>query len=307
MEDVVTSLGKCLAIANPQAKHGVTGTMLPAVRQLMNGVIDYEMVLSQAPQDAARIAREARGVDTVIAVGGDGTVHEVLNGLMARPADDRPALALLPTGSGNDYRRTLGIATDLATAVRQIAGGERRRMDVGTVNGTYFANSLAIGMDARVTAKAVELKITTGWSGLPLYLRALMYVLFKQLYPHKVTVSIDGGEPYDLEMLLVAFTNGPTYGGGFFITPDAVGDDGQLDMCLIDPLPLAEALWRLPFVIAGKHTGMRPVHMSRHSHVVLTSDTPIEGQVDGETMLENSYDIGIEPAAIEVVVPAEHR
>ncbi|MHB9003331.1 MAG: diacylglycerol/lipid kinase family protein [Coriobacteriia bacterium] len=303
----MTSLGTCLAIVNPQAKHGMTGTMLPAVRQLMDGVIDYEMVLSQGPQDAARIAREATGVDTVIAVGGDGTVHEVLNGLMARPADDRPAMALLPTGSGNDYRRTLGISTDLSTAVRQIAGGERRKMDVGTVNGTYFANSLSIGMDARVTAKAVELKVSTGWSGLPLYLRALMYVLFKQLYPHHVTVSIDGGEPSDLDMLLVAFTNGPTYGGGFFITPDAAGDDGLLDMCLIDPLPLGEALWRLPFVIAGKHTRMRPVHMSRHSRVLLISETPLEGQVDGETMLERSYDIGILPAAIDVIVPTERR
>ena len=303
----MTSLGKCLAIANPQAKHGVTSTVLPAVRQLLDGVIDYEMVLSQAPQDAARIAREITGVDTVIAVGGDGTVHEVLNGLMSRPAHDRPAMTLLPTGSGNDYRRTLGIATDLSTAVRQIAGGVRKRMDVGTVNGTYFANSLSIGMDARVTAKAVELKVTTGWSGLPLYLRALMYVLFKQLYPHHVSVSMDGAEPHDLDMLLVAFTNGPTYGGGFFITPDAAGDDGQLDMCLIDPLPLAEALWRLPFVIAGKHTRMRPVHMSRHTHVLLTSETPIEGQVDGETMLERSYDIGVLPAAVEVIVPAERR
>lgn len=277
--------------------------MLPAVRQLLDGVIEYDLVLSQAPRDAARLAAEATGVDTVIAVGGDGTAHEVLNGLMSRPPDGRPAFTLLPTGSGNDYRRTLGISTDLPTAVRQIATGQRRLMDVGTVNGTYFANSLSIGMDARVTAKAVELKVRTGWSGLPLYMRALFFVLMKQFYPHHVTIEFDGADPIEYDLLLVALTNGPTYGGGFFITPDAVSDDGELDVCLIDPLSLPEALWRLPFVVMGKHSNMRPVHMSRHTRMCIRSEIPIEGQVDGETMLESSYDIGIMPSAIEVIVP----
>lgn len=303
----MSALGKCLAIVNPQAKHGVTGEMLPAIRQLLEGVIDHELVLSQAPRDAARLAREATGFDAVIAIGGDGTAHEVLNGLMQRDPADRPAFALLPTGSGNDYRRTLGISTDLPAAVRQIAAGERRRMDVGTVNGTFFANSLAIGMDARVTAKAVELKVRTGWSGLPLYMRALFYVLFNQFYPHHVNIAFDDDEPVELDMLLIALTNGPTYGGGFFITPDAVSDDGQLDVCLIDPLSLPEALWRLPFVVMGKHTAMRPVHMSRHSRIAIRSETPIEGQLDGETMLEKDYDIGIIPAGIEVIVPGAAR
>jgi diacylglycerol kinase family enzyme len=180
-------------------------------------------------------------------------------------------------------------------------------MDVGTVNGIYFANSLSIGMDARVTAKAVEMKVRTGWSGLPLYLRALFFVLFKQYYPHHTIATFDDQPPVELDMLTLALTNGPTYGGGFFITPDAVGDDGLLDMCLIDPLPLGEALWRLPFVIVGRHTGMRPVHMSRHARLRLESETPIEGQADGETMLETSYEIGVLPSALQVIVPGSAR
>ncbi len=299
----MSSLGKSLVIANPAAKHGVTGRMLPAIRRLLDGICDYDLVVSEAPRHALEIARDSSGYDTVIAVGGDGTLHEVLNGLMERPAEDRPSMTLLPTGSGNDYRRTLGISTDLPTAVRQIGRGVHHRFDVGVVNGAYFANSMAIGLDARVTAKAVELKVRTGWSGLPLYLRALFYVLFKQFYSHPVRMQFDDEKPFDYDMLLIAVTNGPTYGGGFFITPHAIGDDGLLDVCVMDSIGLFEALWRLPAVILGRHENMRPVHMSRHSRIRLWSERPIEGQIDGEVMLDSHYDIRILPSAIDVIVP----
>jgi YegS/Rv2252/BmrU family lipid kinase len=301
------TLGRSLVIANPEAKHGVTRSVLPAVTELLDGVVEYDLVLSEAPEHALRLARDASGYDSVIAVGGDGTVHEVLNGLMARPAEDRPAFTLIPTGSGNDYRRTLGISTDISTAVRQIASGERVRMDVGTCNGVYFANSIAVGLDARVTAKAVELKVTTGWSGIWLYARALRYVLFNQYYSHPVTLTIDDGEPHAIDMMIVAITNGPTYGGGFHVTPDAVSDDGLLDVCIVDKVGLPGALWRLPFIVFGKHTWMKPVEMKLVKALRLVSESPVEGQIDGETMLETEYAIGIIPDAIEVVVPAGSR
>lgn len=297
------SLGRTLLIANPAAKHGLTGEMLPAVRQLFNGVADYDMVSSTEPHDALELARDAQGFDTIVAVGGDGTAHEVLNGLMLRPEEDRPAMSVLPTGSGNDYGRTLGISFDLSTAVRQIATGVSKQMDVGLCNGRYFANSIAIGLDARVTAKAVELKITTGWSGIWLYARALRYVLFNQFYSHPVTVAIDDGDPVDLDMTIVALTNGPTYGGGFRVTPDAVGDDGLLDVCILDKIGLASALWRLPFLVVGKHSNMKPVHMMRIHSLDLVSERAIEGQIDGETMLEKHYEISVLPGALHAVVP----
>jgi YegS/Rv2252/BmrU family lipid kinase len=297
------SLGRSLLIANPAAKHGVTGEMLPAVRELLDGVAEYDLVTSDEPQHALELARDAEGYDTVVAVGGDGTVHEVLNGLMARPEGERPAMSVLPTGSGNDYGRTLGISFDLSTAVRQIATGVRKRVDVGVCNNQYFANSMAIGLDARVTAKAVELKVTTGWSGIWLYARALRYVLFNQFYSHPVTITVDGGEPTPIDMTIVALTNGPTYGGGFRITPNAVGDDGLLDMCVLDKISLPSALWRLPFLVVGKHTHMRPVHMSRIHSLELVSKRAIEGQIDGETMLETEYTVSVLPEALEVVVP----
>ncbi|MBN2848137.1 MAG: diacylglycerol kinase family lipid kinase [Coriobacteriia bacterium] len=294
--------GRMLLIVNPTARHGETAPLVPAIERLLQS-IGHDIVLTERAGHAADIAASAQGYDTLVAVGGDGTVHEVLNGIMRRPEVDRPALGLIPTGSGNDTRRTLGIPTDITDATMALISGERRRFDVGVCNGTYFNNSFAAGLDARVTAKAVEYKSTTKRSGLWLYLTALFHVLFHELYPHRVRVSWDGAEAEEAELLVIAVTIGPTYGGGFFITPDAVPDDGLFEVCVIDPLTLGAAMMRLPFVIVGKHTRMKPVHMARRTTIVIESDDLMPAQIDGEVLLERRYEISIQPAAVECVVP----
>ncbi len=295
--------GRKLVIVNPQAKHGETASLLPAAARLLDAAFANDLVITTDPLDAARIAQTAEGYDTVVALGGDGTVHEILNGLMRRPAEARPALGIIPTGSGNDYAMTLGISRDLATAVRQLATGKPRRVDVGVSNGVYFANSMAMGFDAKVTAKAVELKLTTNRSGLPLYLSAMLDVMLHDFSSHHVRLSLDDGPEIQVDVTLVAVTNGPTYGGGFRITPAADPFDGLLDTLVIDALPRHGALWRFPFVIFGRHGWMRQVHFARHTHVVVSSDVALPGQIDGEVMLAQRYDIRILPEAVEVIVP----
>ncbi|GAB4292076.1 MAG: diacylglycerol kinase family lipid kinase [Coriobacteriia bacterium] len=297
------ALGRTLVIANPAARHGETAPLVPVIEELLETTVEHETVLTERPGHAVELARSAEGFDTVLAVGGDGTAHEVLNGLMARPAENRPSMSIVPTGSGNDWRRTLGISEDLSTAVRQVLSGRHTAVDVGRCNDIYFANSIAIGLDARVTAKAVEMKVTTGWSGLPLYLRSLFYVLFNEFYSHQVRIEYDSGPASTHDIMLLAVTNGPTYGGGFFITPSAVPDDGLFDTCMIDKLSLVSALWRLPFVVVGKHTWMSQVHMARHTSVVLTADEPVAGQIDGEVMLAERYEIEMLAGALDVIVP----
>lgn len=294
--------GKTLLIINPVARHGETEHLIPAIERLLMNV-EHDSVHTEHMGHATELAAAAAGYDLVVAAGGDGTVHEVLNGLMRLPDDSRPALGLLPTGSGNDTRRTLGISTDLAQAALELATGERRRFDVGVCNGIYFNNSFAAGLDAKVTAKAVEYKITTQRTGLWLYLTALLHVLFNELDSFPVTVAFDDGDPVAVETLIAAVNIGRTYGGGFVITPDAVADDGLFEVCMIDPMSLLQTLWRLPFVVVGRHTGMKPVHMSRHTALVIDSECPIPAQIDGEVLLESRYDIRILPGAIECVVP----
>lgn len=293
---------RMLLIVNPAAKHGETETLVPAIEQLLQSV-PHDLVLTTHMGNAAQIAEEAKGYDTLVAVGGDGTVHEVLNGIMRRPEGDRPALGLIPTGSGNDTRRTLGVPTDIADATLVLAAGVRRSFDVGVCNGLYFNNSFAAGLDARVTAKAVEYKVTTKRSGLWLYLTALLHVLFRELYSHHVRISWDGEEPVADDLLALAATIGPTYGGGFYITPEAVPDDGLLEVCVIDPLSLPGALLRLPFVVLGKHTRFKVVTMSRRRSIVIESAEPMPAQLDGEVMVDRRFEISILPGAIECIVP----
>jgi len=291
-----------LIIANPQARHGETEKLLPVIERLLQNV-PHDTVVTERIGHATEIAAAADGYDVIVAAGGDGTVHEVLNGVMSHPAGSRPALGLLPTGSGNDTRRALGVPVDLAQAVLELSTGERRMFDVGVCNGVYFNNSFAAGLDAKVTAKAVEYKVTKRRDGLWLYLTALLHVLFNELDPFDVELAFDGEQPSQVRTLILAATNGPTYGGGFFICPDAVPDDGLFDVCMIDPLSLPEALWRLPFVIAGKHTKMKVVHMSRHTSFVLESAGAVPAQIDGEVLLEKRYEVSILPGAVECVVP----
>lgn len=296
------STQKTLLIINPAARHGETAALVPVIETLLANM-HHETILTERTGHATEIARDAQGFDLVVAAGGDGTVHEVLNGLMSHPEESRPALGLLPTGSGNDTRRTLGISTDLSAAALELATGRRRRFDVGRVNGIYFNNSFAAGLDAKVTAKAVEYKVTKGRDGLWLYLTSLLHVLFHDLGSFSMDISFDTNAPARYDTLIIAMTNGPTYGGGFYITPHAIPDDGLFEVCMIDPLSLPGALMRLPFVVAGKHTRMKPVHMSRHFSAVIDCDVPIPAQVDGEVLLERRYEIEMLPQAIECVVP----
>jgi len=297
---------KTLLIVNPTARHGETERLIPVVEQLLTN-LDHETVLTTHMGHATELAAGAHGYDLVVACGGDGTAHEVLNGLMRLPAETRPALGLLPTGSGNDTRRTMGVSKDLTQAALELATGERRRFDVGVCNGVYFNNSFAAGLDAKVTAKAVEYKVTTGRSGLWLYLSALLHVLFNDLASFRLAVAFDGAPAENHDTLIVAVTIGPTYGGGFYITPDAIPDDGLFDVCMIDPLGLPECLMRLPFVVFGKHTKMKPVHMSRHTSLTIECESPVPAQIDGEVLLEKRYELQILPAAIECVVPRRSR
>ena len=136
----------------------------------------------------------------------------------------------MPTGSGNDYAHTLGMSDDLSTALRRSRRATRKVVDLGLCNGVYFGESVAVGLDAKVTAKAVELKVTTRLSGLAALPAALIYVLNQPVLQPSVVVQYDDDAPFETDMLIVAATNGPTYGGGFKITPDAVYDDGLFDV-----------------------------------------------------------------------------
>jgi YegS/Rv2252/BmrU family lipid kinase len=293
-----------LFIVNPRAKHGACERIAPLLQHSLSH-IPHDLVETTHPGHATTIAAAATDYHVIVAVGGDGTVHEVLNGLMRHPTESRPALGILPTGSGNDSCRTYGIPFAIRQAARVLAQGNRRRFDIGTCNGRFFNNSFAAGLDAKVTAQAVEFKTTKRRAGLWLYSTALLHVLFHDFNSHTLQVAFDDQTPTLLDTLLIALTIGPTYGGGFRITPHADPADGLFDLCRIDPCKLHQALWRLPFVIVGRHTWMSVVHMTRHRSLTLESAAPLPAQIDGEVLLDTRYHFTMLPRAIECVVPPQ--
>jgi len=295
---------RMLLIVNPAANHGKGIKLLPVIVRLLRNA-SFDVAITEQIGQAQTLASEASDFDVVVAVGGDGTVHEVLNGLMVIPEENRPALGILPTGSGNDTCRTLGIPRSLSAAALVLLGGRRRKFDLGRCNDIYFNNSFSVGLDAEVTAKAVELKAKTPLSGLILYLISLLYVLLRNLTSYRFSLSFDEQEPVLTNVLLLATTNGQTYGGGFAITPDSVPDDGLFDICMIKPLSLMQTLIRLPFVVVGRHTRMQPVVMSRHTSVLVESDTRLPAQIDGEVFLDSRYAVSLIPLAVEYIVPED--
>jgi YegS/Rv2252/BmrU family lipid kinase len=293
-----------LLIVNPAARNGDAARLESPLSEWADARGGARVLATRSPAEASAAAAASSGSRVVIAVGGDGTVNAVVNGLMAVPAAARPALGVLPAGSGNDFSRMIGVAADPMGAVDRVLGGRARLLDVGSCNGRWFINAVSIGLDARVAERATEIKESTGRSGLGLYLSAVGPTLLHDLTPHDVCIAWDGEAAEPARVTLIAVTNGTTYGGGFKVAPDAMPDDGLFDTVVVDEMGLLEASWRVPSFVLGWHTRMRPVHMGRHAFATIESTSALPAQIDGEIFRATRFDIQIEPGALAVMSPA---
>lgn len=294
------ALPKAKVIVNPTANHGETEKEIGRVSRFLENHFACDIVLTTRRGHATELAREVDGFDVVIAVGGDGTAFEVANGLAKSGHADVP-MAIVPTGSGNDLRRALGISKRLDRALEQISESNTCHIDLGRVNDTYYANSLGIGFDARVAHLTNHIKDEVKRSGIPLYLTALFRVLFNDYYCHPVRIKIDDGEWIEQEVVLVAVNNGTSYGGGFKITPRAKNDDGLLEVCIVDKLSRRQVIPRLPFVILGKHSWMKDIRFYPAKKVVVESAEALPAHLDGELMLSRVFEVEVVPRALKVV------
>jgi YegS/Rv2252/BmrU family lipid kinase len=298
----MTQFKKAKIIVNPTANHGETSKIIGEIEQFFEDRLRYDLVLTTRSKEAIDISRDLASYDLAVAVGGDGTSHEVANGL-ALSANRKTALAFLPTGSGNDFARMLGISSDFQEACEQILNGQTKLVDIGKVNDVYFNNSLGIGFDARVAAMAARMKQETTRTGLLLYLSALFLILFNDYYCHDISFQYDDSDWIKKKVVMMAANIGITYGGGFHITPHAVNDDGLLDVCYVDELSVLQVMMRVPFVIPGWHEWMRPFHSFRARKLKVRSEKELPVQVDGE-MLTGLTELNIEvvPKALKVVI-----
>lgn len=297
-----------LLILNPISASGRS----PHLRHLLERVAREgraELVLTKAPGDAEALAREAAlaGRD-VIAVGGDGTVHEIVNGILSAGSEASAApvaLGIVPAGNGNDYAyHTLGLPRDAEAALTLALDGAAVAMDAGIVNGRYFVNSLGVGIDANIAAAAERLKHVPLLRGQALYYAAsLSELIFHYDRCPQLTLVADGEPPSSRTYALAAVSLGPTYGGGFKINPGADPRDGLFDLCTIVKPSQMRALRLLPLVEKGQHVEQPEVARRRVRSIEMEAKVPIYAHLDGEVISAARFEVRILPGALHVRQP----
>ncbi|MEO0073583.1 MAG: diacylglycerol kinase family protein [candidate division WOR-3 bacterium] len=283
---MASSCRRLAAVVNPVAGRARGAALCRQALTELGSHGEFPVFWSERPGHATELARKAvqDGFETVVAIGGDGTFREVATSL----AGSTCALGLVPTGSGNDLCRTLGISEDVRLASRVALNGRLRPMDVaememvaeGFSEKLCFVNAAGFGFDATVVAEAMQVK---GLRGLPLYLVAVFRALMRLECP-EVKLETTSGSVWSQSVLLVAVANGRFYGGGMRIAPDAEPDDGQLDICVIDRANRFRVLTCLQRFINGSHGILPEVRFLRCATMELSTEQPLPMQVDGDLL-----------------------
>jgi len=219
---------KTKIIVNPKANMGNALLMIADLRPLVDKLGGADWSETAYPMHASEIARQAAeaGCDLVISVGGDGTVHEVINGLMQVRPEIRPRLGIIPLGSGNDFAHYLGIPPNPAEALKQVYSGHPRRIDVGAFDighgkSEYFNNTFGLGFDATVTIRTLRL---TRLRGFTMYLVAVLQTILLNHESPMMHIETEL-ESWDEKTIMFVACNGPREGGGFLVfwtTPPSV-------------------------------------------------------------------------------------
>lgn len=306
-------LGHTLLIANPTARSGKAEKIaLTAHKKLIERVsqgqdFDPSLILTRERGDGETIAAsQGAEFDTIIVIGGDGIVHEVINGIMRIDREQRPRLGVIPCGNGDDFARSLNLSRDPLHALDQLLQGELFSIDVGKVNDHYFAETLSFGFDATIALQTTELRQKTKRTGTILYLQCALDQLKHNMVLRKVRISLDNKPPAALEVYMIAVQNGQHYGGGFQIAPNASLADGLFDICYATG-PYLKPVAAYVFLQAkkGKHLGMKGIHAAQARTITLDFDDPIACQIDGEPLYALHYEAEVIPSALEVIIPTE--
>jgi YegS/Rv2252/BmrU family lipid kinase len=303
--------GRSLIIANPASHSGLgaqaaarVGRFFDCYASLTRG---HELVLTEGPGDGRRLAAAAAGFDTVFSLGGDGLAHEVACGLMEVPAESRPRFALVPMGSGNDLARTFhATRNDPDRAIAELVSGKERSMDLGRVNGSYFVQTLSFGMDAAIALDTTRRRAEDATQqGAALFATSGIRLFSSGMRGWEFEATCDG-EPLEGIDIVFAVQNGPTYGGGFRVCPDADPADGRLDLCYSVRRPLsATALGLFGLARFGLHIRSSVLAFRDLSRLdVRFPEGRPPCQADGERLDADAYHVSVEPAALRVVVPA---
>ena len=300
---------KVKIILNPRADMGNAWTVANDLRPIITEFGNVEWSGTVYPTHATELAKQAgeQGFDMVIAMGGDGTVHEVVNGLMQIQEKERPALGVVPVGSGNDFADSIGISLKADRALWHALRGKTSTIDIGLMTDEkgrqeYFDNTIGVGFDAVVTIRSHRLPVVRGFL---MYLTAVIQTIIFNHRAANMKLTADG-ESWEQTTLMVAICNGPREGGGFMVAPDAKNDDGILNYVMITDCSRLMMFRLVPEVMNGTHGRFDLVKMGTCHKFSLTSDQPLFIHADGEIFTNfgsslHKVDFEILPKALKVV------
>lgn len=298
---------KITVIANPTSQNGEAKAVAEFVNsQLKLRGFDVSFHFTSCRGDAERLVFSfSSESDIVLAVGGDGLVHEIVNALMKLKKQDRSSFALIPAGTGNDYARSLKMSLKPKDALEQLMKTRQTKADLGVCNGEYFAQTLSFGLDAAIALGTIERRIKTGKTGTRVFFEEGLYQLKNHLdlIPFSCNYLDNQGEPHSFtgQTYMLATQVGKTYGGGFEICPNAEINNGLFDVCYVTPnLSFLSALGLFLLAKNGHHTQFKNIKsfQAKEMHLSISGDQKI--QIDGEPLSSSCLDLTLACGAINV-------
>ncbi len=298
-------------ILNPAAGHGNGARAKPVIEQLLNRHgLSYDLVCTECPGHAIEQTQQAveAGVDVIVSAGGDGTLNEVINGLMLsrQAGTHQPVLGILGVGRGNDFGGSLGLPANLDQACQVLVDGCRRWIDIGRVvggiypQGRYFGNCVGVGFDAIGTIEAAKLP---RWGGFMSFIVAIFKTIF--LYNHAPLATIEyDNQTLTQRSLMISIMNGRRLGGGFYMAPNSEPDDGLFDLCIAEQMSSLQIMRMIPHFMHGTQATQKAIKTGRAARIVITAhDGPLPTHTDGEIISTEGMRLEVEllPRQVEII------
>lgn len=291
-------------LLNPAAGRGRADKHAQKIVDILQASdVSCQLIRSTAVGDIERLAFEIAqsGGKKLIIAGGDGSVHEAINGILH--ADGNTAFGVIPIGTGNDFAKASNTPLDWNAATNVLAerlqsGKSPRKIDAGRMNDRFFANGVGIGFDAKINRIARKYQWPIGDF---IYLFAVFEGLWDGVITPTVEMTYDNAH-YNGPITLANISNGPWVGGMFHIAPMAQIDDGRLDLIIAEPVSRRRILALLPKLLKGKHIGAPDISDHRIQYFKLVADGPVPSHLDGETQpLQTEFEIEILPRALSLL------
>lgn len=288
-------------IINPEACRGKAKNKIDQIERLIKkSDFDYSIEFTKRPKHATDLAKKAadNGFETVVAVGGDGTTHEVVNGIVG----SNISLGIIPIGAGNDFSNCLGIPKkDIKRSIEIIRTGKKKKIDLGKLDDEYFMGFAGTGFDTMIVDLSFKKRNLLKLLGSFFYIYGFYNILirFKPI-PLKI---ITKDSVIEKKVVTIIVGNSWLGGGGMKLVPDAKLDDGLFDVCIVEEIPKFELFIVFPRVFSGTHITHPSVNIIRTNFLRIESDRKMIVQADGEIIRSLPVNFELIPKALDVIVP----